>query len=278
VKTHARARRGVSDAGGGPGEIVGRRLEARDRGAGLEIERPSRRAGDVERPAHQASVIDATPPVGSRSGHTLRVRPASDAPETLHEPRAFRAALMHVPPDERDVWVDALFGIDGLPPDGPELPRGCVPYLPCSVDAIVRMIDAAGVGPSDVFVDVGSGLGRAALLTHFATGAQAIGIEVQRALVHTSRAMAARLAARLSVIEGDAADLVGLLPIGTVFFLYCPFGSARLEKVLADLESLARVRPIRIATVDLPLADLPWLERLTPAGGDLAVFRSRNRG
>lgn len=203
------------------------------------------------------------------------MHPAFGAPETLREPRAFRAALMRVPANERDEWIDALFGIDGLPPDGPELPRGCVPYLPCSVDAIVRMIDAAGVCASDVFVDVGSGLGRAALLAHFATGALAIGIEVQRALVHTSRAMAARLRARLSVVEGDAADLAGLVPIGTVFFFYCPFGSARLEQVLADLEALAR--PIRIATVDLPIADRPWLERLTPTGGDLAVFRSRNR-
>ena len=40
---------------------------------------------------------------------------------------------------------------------------------------------------SDVFVDVGSGLGRAAALVHLMTGARAIGLEVQPALVAAAR-------------------------------------------------------------------------------------------
>src|SRR5262245_47403554 len=91
-------------------------------------------------------------------------------------PQAFRAALMAVPDADRDGWVDRVFGIEELPHDGPDLPQGCVPYLPCSVATLLRMIDIAEVQSDDVFVDVGSGIGRATALTHFLTGAAAIGI------------------------------------------------------------------------------------------------------
>src|SRR5277367_276254 len=62
-----------------------------------------------------------------------------------HDPVAFRAALMGVPPDERDVWVDLVFGLAAVPEDGPDLPRGCVPYVPCSVDALLRVVDSASL-------------------------------------------------------------------------------------------------------------------------------------
>ena len=93
------------------------------------------------------------------------------------EPDLFRAMLLRVPPSERDAWVDAIFGLGELPPDGPDLPRGCVPYLPCSVDTLLRVVERVPVRPSDVFVDVGSGLGRAAALVHLLTGAPVVGLE-----------------------------------------------------------------------------------------------------
>ena len=189
--------------------------------------------------------------------------------------RAFRAALTVVPERERDVWLDRVFGLpDVPPPDGPELPRGCVPYVPCSVNTLLRMIELAGVGSDDVFVDVGSGVGRATALTHLLTGAGAIGIEIQPGLVRCARELAARLGTeRVSVVEGDAAAVTGYISIGSVFFLYCPFGGARLERVLDQLESIAQMRTIRVCTVDLPLPARPWLEPVSLAA-DLAVYRS----
>ena len=190
-------------------------------------------------------------------------------------PARFRAALLAVPPAERDAWVDAVFELNGLPDDGPALPRGCVPYLPCAVDPILRMIDSAGVEAADVFVDVGAGIGRAALLVHLLTGAAAIGLEIQPALVHISRELTRRLGApRYAVIEGDAVRLAGAITTATVFFLYCPFSGARLERLLDELEPIARIRPIRICTVDLPLPPRPWLTLLSPPHEDLAVYRS----
>ncbi|MBI5494489.1 MAG: hypothetical protein HY904_05635 [Deltaproteobacteria bacterium] len=191
------------------------------------------------------------------------------------KPEVFRAALTDVAPAERDAWLDAVLGIESIPDDGPALPRGCVPYLPCPVDAILRMVDGAGVQASDVFVDIGSGVGRAAALVHLLTGAAAIGLEIQPDLVRASRDLAARLkAVHFAPIEGDAVRLAGFIMIGTIFFLYCPFSGDRLEKVLDDLEPIARTRPIRVCSVDLPLPPRPWLMPALPPTGDLAVYRS----
>lgn len=189
-------------------------------------------------------------------------------------PLEFRAALMNVPESERDGWLDQIFGLEGLPHDGPELPRGCVPYLPSSVATLLRVIEVAEVRSDDVFVDVGSGLGRATVLTHFLTGAGAIGLEIQPALVRSSRELASRLnAERVSVIEGDAAKLTGYITIGSVFFLYCPFSGDRLDQVMDGLELIAQTREIRVCSVDLPLPSRSWL---TPVllSGDLAIYRS----
>lgn len=190
-------------------------------------------------------------------------------------PALFRDALTSVPPVERDRWLDLVLGLDGCPEDGPELPRGCVPYLPCPVDALLRAVDLAGVQASDVFVDVGAGLGRTAVLAHLLTGAAAIGLEIQHALVLASRDLARRLGiSRFAAVEGDAVHLAGSIMIGSVFFLYCPFSGARLEKVLTDLEAIARTRTIHVCCVDLPLPARPWLTLVSPTSDDLAVYRS----
>jgi hypothetical protein len=78
---------------------------------------------------------------------------------------------------------------------------------------------------------------------------------------------------RVSVLEGDAAAVIGHLTQATVFFLYCPFGGARLEGVIDQLASLAEARTIRVCTVDLPVLERAWL---TPVSltGELAVYRS----
>jgi SAM-dependent methyltransferase len=195
-------------------------------------------------------------------------------------PAALRAALAGVPPAGRDAWIDRVFGLEAIADDdGRGLPRGCVPYLPCAVDTLLRMIDHAEIGASDVFVDIGSGVGRAAVLVHLLTGASAIGLEIQPALAAASRDLAARLGvSRFRAIEGDAARLAGRALDGTVFFLYCPFSGERLEQVLAGLAPIARARPIRVCCVDLPLPPRPWLALASSPSGDLDVYRSAPPG
>ncbi len=181
---------------------------------------------------------------------------------------------MRRPAAERDGWFDAVLGLDSVPDDGPELPRGCTPYLPAPVDAIMRAVDWANVQPSDVFVDIGSGLGRAAVLAHLLTGAATVGLEIQSDLVRRSRALLESLhLSRCTVLEGDAPKLVGSTA-GSVFFFYCPFSGERLDETLTTLAAVAAERPIRVCTVDLPLPPCPWLELISPPGLDVAVYRS----
>jgi hypothetical protein len=178
-------------------------------------------------------------------------------------PATFRAALVAVPPTSRDAWLDLAFGLDDPPADGPALPRNCVPYLPCPVGALLQMIERAPVRASDVFVDVGSGPGRAALLVHLLTGASAIGIEIQPALVAAGRELARRMCTLVA----------SSITSGSVFFLYCPFSGERLSRWLDELEPIATARRITIGTVDLPLPPRPWLA-VDPGADSLAIYRS----
>ena len=193
----------------------------------------------------------------------------------LHDPSTFRAALVDVPVTERDGWLDLVFGLDPLHDDGPALPPDGVPYLPSSVDVLLRMVDASDLRASDVFVDVGSGPGRAMAFVHLLTGARAIGLEIQPALVRTARDLTSRLdLAGVSIIEGDAATLAGRVTTGSVFFFYCPFSGARLAKVLDDLEPIARTRTLRLCCVNLPLPPRRWLTRKPSGGEDLVVYKT----
>lgn len=190
-------------------------------------------------------------------------------------PAAFRAALLAVPPLDRDAWVDVVFGlVDRQFDDGPALPRGGVPYLACPVDTVLRAVDAAQVTPGDVVVDVGSGVGRAAMLLHLLSGASVVGLEIQPALVQATRELVSHFpSARVTVAEDDAAERIRHMTSGSVFFFYCPFSGERAERARVGLEALARVRPLRVCCVDWPMPEFSWLER-TAEDGDLVVYRS----
>ena len=190
------------------------------------------------------------------------------------DPPGFRAALSAVPPIDRDAWLDLVLGTGELPADGPALPRGGVPYLPCPVDALVAVADHARIGPADVVVDVGAGVGRAAVAMHLLTGATAVGLEIQPALVAAARALAARLAGEpVTFVEGDAASTAATITGATVFFLYCPFGGARLGRVLDATEAIARVRPVHVAALDVPLPPRPWLALVARPTDGLELYR-----
>jgi SAM-dependent methyltransferase len=172
----------------------------------------------------------------------------------------FRQRLMRVDPLSRDDWANQVLGIGDLPDDGDDLPRGSVPYLPSSVDILLRTIERAAIAPGDVFVDVGSGLGRALMLVHLLTGAGAIGLEVQAGLAGQANGMAERLRLeRVRTVHGDAENLISYMTTGTVFFFYCPFSGEHIARVMDALRPLAQVRPLRLCFVDMPVPDLPWL-------------------
>jgi SAM-dependent methyltransferase len=174
--------------------------------------------------------------------------------------------------DERDLWLDELLALPELPADLPGLPPGTVPYLPCDVDAIVHTVREAPVTAADVFVDLGAGLGRPALLAHLLSGARAVGVELQPHLVSHARTAAAGLG--LDAVQFIAADAsTGDIPDGTVYFIYASFNGAALARVLAGLERIAVQRPIVLCAVDFDVR-VPWLRERRSATPQLVFYDS----
>jgi hypothetical protein len=182
--------------------------------------------------------------------------------------------LLAVPFVQRDAWVDRMLGITELPSDGPDLPTGSVPYLPCGVEEILAMVQELPLRADDELVDIGSGVGRVVILAHLLTGARAHGIEIQAALVRLARQHASGLES-VSFVHANAADVE---LDGSVFFLYSPFGGAPLARLLERLESVAQRRPISICAVGMELRDLKWLKRRDTSSVSLSIYESVTAG
>ena len=166
--------------------------------------------------------------------------------------------IRSVPRRQRERWVDTVLGLPKAPADEP-LPRGGVPYLPAGVDEILDALRGVPMQASDVFVDVGSGLGRVVLLAHLLTGAEARGIEIQGRLVRAARGVAAALG--LTGVSFSRADASDCALEGSVFFLYSPLTGEALRRVLFSLQELASRQPIVVCTVGLELDHERWLTR-----------------
>lgn len=185
---------------------------------------------------------------------------------------ALAEALAAVPLVDRDAWVDALLGIEPPPPDR-ALPAGAVPYLPCGVDEILAMLRDVPLGPGDVFVDLGAGLGRVVMLVHLLSGARTVGIEIQPHLVEAARARARALAIDSEFVLGNVVDCE---LDGSLFFLYAPFNGDLLERVLAKLRTLAERRAFTVCAVDLEL-DVGWLVRRPSSHRAVALYNTPAR-
>lgn len=186
-------------------------------------------------------------------------------------PRDFEKWVHEVAAGERDAWWNEVLGLDDITEDGDELPRGCVPYMPSPVDVLLRMAQHVPITAHDTFVDVGAGVGRAALFVHLLTNARVVGVELQSALVKRARDNAARL----GVLDAQflVADACEQPSIGTVYFLYCPFGRQRANAFLNLVQAHARTQTITIACLDMQLPTREWLVQ-RHAWPDLQLYQS----
>jgi hypothetical protein len=151
-------------------------------------------------------------------------------------------------------------------------------YQPTPGRHIFRLIDLTGLDASDIFVDLGSGLGHVPMIVSICTEARSFGIEIERAYVASARECAQRLNLdRVTFMQGDA--LEADLSRGTVFYLYTPFMGSVLRTVLDRLRHEAWTRPIRICSHGpcTPIIVVePWLTATnTPDADSITVFCSR---
>jgi SAM-dependent methyltransferase len=188
------------------------------------------------------------------------------------------AKLASVAPGEREAAVERLLGLTegDAPPSAPPGPD-MVGYHASGVAPIVRALVEARVGPADVVIDLGAGLGKVTLLARLLTGATVRGIEAQLPLVARAREAAARLGAEVSYVHEDArtADISD----GTVFFLYLPFTGSVLAQVVERLREVAARRAIVVCALGVDLDRLaPWLVRRPGDSFWLAVYDSAAPG
>jgi hypothetical protein len=189
---------------------------------------------------------------------------------------ALQDRILSIPFLDRDAWTDELLGIaPSPPPDIPDLPRGSVPYLRCGVEEILAMVRDVPLRPDDDFVDLGSGLGRVAILAHLLSGARARGVEIQEHLVRSGEARCVELGLPISFVCANAAEIE---LDGSVFFLYAPFNGEVLASVLRRLEDVAQRRPIVLCAVDLELHDIPWVSPRKTSSVALTLYDSCYEG
>lgn len=191
---------------------------------------------------------------------------------SARHPSAFRASLLAVSADEREDFVNAQLGFTELPDDARDLSPDVLLSFPSAVEEIVALVDALPLRAEHVFVDVGSGTGRAAILAHLLSGARTQGIELQAHLVEFARARAGALGlADVAFTHGDAAEMD---LAGDVFFLYAPARGALLTRIVQRLERLSTRKPIAVCTVALDLRGCAWLRPRRTACETLTIYES----
>jgi SAM-dependent methyltransferase len=151
-----------------------------------------------------------------------------------------------------------------------------VAYQPTPVRQVLALIDAAKIGPGDLFYDLGSGLGQVAILVALLTGARSKGIEIEPAYELSAQRSARSLGLTgIEFTRGDArqASLEG----GSVYFLYSPFRGALLRQVSERLKRQAAQRPIRLCSLGPCTAELRaagWRGSREAGADEIEVFRT----
>ena len=181
--------------------------------------------------------------------------------------------------DYLDIFINGVLGIASPPEETRPLEPGMIAYHPTPTRVIFALMAQARLSAHDVFYDLGSGLGRVALLAGLLTDAQVKGVEFEPAYCAYAQERAHGLnLSRVTFHNVDARDAD--YTDGTFFFLYTPFTGRILQAVLARLEAEARSRPITIAAYGACSQDVarqPWLQATVQQAFEydtLALFRS----
>ena len=123
-------------------------------------------------------------------------------------------------------------------------------YEPTPYRTLFRVFDRVGLGPEDVFVDLGSGLGRAVFAALHRGARRSVGVELDETLHLRALANRARSGADPRRVEfvRSSASTYGF-DDATIVFLFHPFGAGTLARAIDGLDaSLDRApRAVQIA-------------------------------
>jgi SAM-dependent methyltransferase len=169
-------------------------------------------------------------------------------------------------------------GVVWLTNPGSENALHGVRYEPCSVAKCNWLIENAGIDPKQfAFIDVGCGKGRPLVIASQHNFAELIGVDYSQKLCDIARTNMRKVGASAKIICQDASLFP--FPERDIFvFLYHPFDSVILDKVLANLHSVKARADKRIVVAYQgkgreDVAKHDWLKRFA-ADGDTIVYRN----
>jgi SAM-dependent methyltransferase len=123
-------------------------------------------------------------------------------------------------------------------------------YLPTTYRELFDMLRHVSVNASDVFLDLGSGLGRAVFAAKFLGAKRAIGVEIDPGLCNASIANLEKFALGQEGIEFHCGGAEGFAPRDcTVIFVYNAFGPNTLGRVLDNLHTDIKRNPRQVRLV-----------------------------
>jgi precorrin-6B methylase 2 len=151
--------------------------------------------------------------------------------------------------------------------------RGIVPvahldshhYATMSYSAIWSILAYLAPGPSDVFIDIGSGKGRVLCCAARYPAERVVGVDLSETFCEVARENARRMRGRRAPISVQASTADDLdYSAATVLFLFNPFGASTLAPLLEKIGHDAP-RNVRIAyatpTHDAVFQRQTWLEQ-----------------
>lgn len=168
--------------------------------------------------------------------------------------------------DGLDLLVDGIFRLKTAPAPTLTPAAEMVHCEETPARVLLDLVDHINFTPTDVFYDLGSGLGQVVMLVHLLTGVRAKGVEVEPVFCDFARQQAQELGlTQVEFINADARRAA--YRDGTLFFMFTPFRDRLLQTVLDRLQQEAQQRLIRLCTFGSctpHVAEQRWLRPITP--------------
>jgi predicted RNA methylase len=139
-------------------------------------------------------------------------------------------------------------------------------YSPSPHNVLKRIMPESEVGPDDVFIDIGSGMGRVALEAAQYPFKRVIGVELTPQLTRIARHVRDAQAGRLRCcdVEFVTADASAyeIPPDATVVYLFDPFRGATFERVIQRLIASVDANPRQVRIIYLVPKEAKRLESM----------------
>jgi hypothetical protein len=181
--------------------------------------------------------------------------------------------------DNLDIFINGITSPQPIPRQTTNLEPEMVFYQKTPARIVFSLVEKVELALTDVFFDLGSGLGQVTILVNLLTGITAKGIEFEPAFCDYARNCAASLnLPNVTFINADAREVD--FTKGTVFFMYTPFTGEIMSIVLKRLQKESRKRKIKIITYGpctSVIALQSWLHAQAPGEiniYELAIFTS----